>query len=483
MRIKNITVFRDSQFSNKFFEWNDLWKTLMLFHLKNQTWKTTLYTIVRNLLSWKKIDIQKIDINIFWSASLTFTNWEDLIELKNNSNNFYWTINWKNQDTLFQDYMIKNIFKKDWDYKIIYWTEKTSLSSLLRLCFFSWENFTSQFWRIADIFFQIFDGKWRYILFLFCLGAVLNDWYNWNSVFNDTNQDEKLRKEKNDLEKELNNSTSAQEITTIKEKSLFAVDLDSNLYKKQQQNNISIDSLNEILKKIDILIDKSKWLELDSKFIEFLEWEKKYINSWINVLERENDDIDTKLSTFSWDKKDLLTYEQKTKRIADINDSLEEISINLSNALKNEKEIWGKYITIVNDIKSWNNKLDFEIDKDTLKILMENSSEWLLKWCKFLSNLALQVYAIKNSDLNWVVLFPFWFYDWVFSWSDEDVIIECLNSVVSLDEIILKDLQLFCFINKYTASDIETWIDKFAKEHLDIVESIKIKEWHRYLIW
>jgi len=483
MRIKNITVFRDSQFSNKIFEWNDLWKTLMLFHLKNQTWKSTLYTIVRNLLSWKKIDIQKIDINIFWSASLTFTNWEDLIELKNNSNNFFRTKNWINQENTFQDYVIKNIFKKDWDYKIIYWYEKTSLSSLLRLCFFSWENFTSQFWRIADIFFQIFDGKWRYILFLFCLGAILNDWYNWNEVFNDTNQDDRLRKEKKDLEKELMNSESAQEIKTIKEKSLFAVDLDSNLYKRQQHNNITIDNLYEILKKIDILLEKSKCLGLDNGFIEFLEWEKKYIDLWIKSLEKENNDIDIKLSTFSWDKKELLTYEKKIKRINEINIVLEKISNNLSNAIENEYEIWGKYITIINELKSWNNKLDFEIDKDELKVAMQNSSEWLLKWCKFLSNLALQIYAIKNSDLEWVALFPFWFYDWVFWWSDEDVIIECLNSVILLDDLILKDLQLFCFINKYTASDIETWIDKFAKEHSDIIESIKIKDGHRYLIW
>ena len=483
MRLKNISVFKDPQFSNKIFEWNDSWKSLMLFHLKNQTWKTTLYTIVRNLLSWKRMDIQKIDTSIFWSASLTISNWEDSIELMNSANNFFRTINWENQETLFQDYVIKNIFKKDWDYKIVYWTEKTSLSSLLRLCFFSWENFTSQFWRIADIFYQIFDGKWRYILFLFCLGAVLNEWYSWNSVFNDTNQDEKLRKEKNELEKELLNSESAQEIKTIKDKSLFAIDLDPNLYKRQQHNNVTIDNLHEILKKIDILIDKSKWLELDPKFIEFLEWEKEYINSWINDLQKENDDIDTKLSHFSWDKKDLLTYEQKTKRIAEITDALGEISNNLSNALKDENEIWWKYISIVNMLKSWNNKLDFDIDKDSLKISMVNSSEWLLKWCKFLSNLALQIYAIENSDLEWVALFPFWFYDWVFWWSDEDVIIECLKSVTSLDSSILKDLQLFCFINRYTASNIETWIDNFANEHENIIDSIKLKKWQRYLIW
>mgnify|MGYP003799278821 CR=1 FL=1 len=481
MRILNISIYDTSQFNTKIFEWNDSWKPIVLFHLKNWTGKTTLYTIVRNLLSWKQMNSEKINTSIFWWASIELEhNWM-IIKIYNNKSNFFWEINWEAKNENFQDFVMKTIFWNSENYDIIYWWKKTTLSSLLRLSFLSGNDFNSKKSKSIDLFKSQFDWNWKYILFLFCLWVTLDNKFNWNDIFKKTNQIKQLKTTLESIKLEIENNESAQNIKKSKQ-TLFSEDLKWDGYKACQNNKITIQNLNEIIKKISILISKSQYLQLDTQFIDFLKKEKHNIQIWIQELEENVSSFEKNFDVFSILPKDLLTYEKKEEKIKSLEKSIEEIESTLNNFSDLYDNTFNEYLEIVENMKQ--NKTyctNFNINKN-LVISRPTWSDWILNGCKFLTNIACQIYAVKYKWKNWMSLFPFWFYDWVFQWADENIILECLSSLISIESKILAHLQIFCFINKYSSENNESLIDKFIYDNTNFVDEISMKPWKKYLI-
>ncbi len=475
MRIKKIIVYRDSNFSNSIFEWVDESKPIILFHLKNQSGKTTLYNIIRSILSGEPLDNKKNDDNVAWSWELQIEhNGNDLI-LKSNFHSFYWEKNHEPMDDNFENYIFAEVFWKGVNDKIIYGWDKTSISSLLRFSCFSDEDFDSKNSKSADLIHQQFDGKWKKILLMYCLWAKTNDGKQWNDIFSYTNKITKDTKEKTALEKDL--SSGVWEIIKQWKGWLFHESLDANIYKNQQDKKLMLENLKEIAKKIDILKAKSEYLNLDSVFVDYISSEKEFIEEGIKKLNEEILDIDKKLIDFSINPKDILTYEQKQQKIEKLKSSISHIEWFLENSIQNT-DIIENYSDIINGF--WDS-FNFKVNIDDLKVELNQSSEWVLKWSKFLANLALQIYAAKYSDQNnKIPLLTLWLYDSVFWWSDIDIIVKCFSKIMDLNHDVKSKLQIFIFTNRYNRYDYKSEIDNFVEENEDYIQNYKINT-NRYL--
>lgn len=477
IRIKRIQIFHDVSFSSEIFDWQDMGKALNVFHFKNQFWKTTLYNVVRCLLSWDLLSSKNINIDVVWSAILALQIDDVTYTLKSNHKDFYFMKDGNPIiDIPYDQYMLEEVFWKDyWTDQIIYHKqEKTSVSSLMRFSFFSDEDFSSKDSCTADLIHVKFDGKGKFILLCYVLWWGLNNGVTWGEIFYDINELTKIDKEIWKIEGKLN-SKNAKELQAISD-GLFS-DM-WNKYKEVQNEKLELENLQSITKKMEILKLKAWNIGLWKQIMDYLDSEISFLSGSLKELQDRIKQKDDYLLCFSSeiDPQDVLTHEQLKNKKNALLEKKEIIerklfsSLDLGKVIENYDNITSSFEWIF-----W-----FKVDCEEMKVALSNlSSEGILKCSKFLANLCFQIYsALYYQEKKKIPLLPIWFYDSVFGGVDIDNIITCFSQIWYLDQEIKDNIQIFVCTNRYNRGKNE--LDHFMEDK-DWVYSYIVDEWQNFL--
>lgn len=437
---------------------------------------------MRCLLSGRKLSSKNIDIGVIGSADMIISDWTRDYLLKANHDNFFFETAGE-PCSEYEKLFFEDFFWKSYDTERIFYgiSDKTSISSLMRFSFFSDEDFDSKDSNQADLIHEEFDGKWKIVLFKYVLWQKLKEQKSRKDAFEKVNQLSQINKEIGKLKKilDLKEANQARQIS----ESLFSDT--GNQYKELQNNKLELENLIKAIQRLEILKLKANELHLGKDFSDFLSEEILFLRESKWGLESDINSKQQSIFAFSSvNPNDLLNYDEKKEKKKKLEEKRDLIEAELDTFfVVDEKSVVSKYLDIVDSIKWEWDKFYFKVDiEDLLVRLPVLSSEWILKWSKFLANVCFQLYSANNySEKNKIPLLPIGIYDSVFWWADVDIIIQCFEAIKNLNDSLKNNLQIFVFMNRYNTLWIKNEIDLFLEENVEQVYNYEMPLEQKFL--